>query len=541
MEKIKCIHCGSEEYVKKGFDAVDSSQIYKCKQCSKKFTQKAFDAMIKLKELLPMINSIKYCCSNSEMTFEHCYRDKFDIICNNCKNVKRVDTDKIDEMMANISKLVNQENQEDEDRNSNTETCPDENLNTEYSNISDSFKDYFSDSFSGENGIMQSDPSSRPFENEKDQLEYELKRLEEDNDILSKNLLKTSTSRRYFQKKNTGMNAQMLKIEDLFNGLEDVYSEVIKHIKEGFIPVHNYSNVAKIEAVDNKPVGILHLTDLHFNEMVSINNNTYNFSVASKRLKQFVNKAKVYFDANNIEMVVISLTGDLMNNQKIVDKSQNQEYNRSYAFLVGLDLLRQVISDLSNNYKVVVASVSGNESRIDDLTGYTSKLITDNFDFLFHNMLEIIFIDHPNIEFYGGKYDEKILKILNTNVLMLHGNTISTNDNHKAVQTLMGKWSATGYNVDFVIYGHIHSANVGDFHARSSSLVGGNGFSNNGLQLYGRASQNIHIIYPNKTRDSIKIDLQELGEECYQLNQKHFDEMTKQIVEKEDVYLRITK
>ena len=62
--------------------------------------------------------------------------------------------------------------------------------------------------------------------------------------------------------------------------------------------------------------------------------------------------------------------------------------------------------------------------------------------------------------------------------------------------------------IDFVIFGHYHSARLGDTYARSSSISGANVFSDDKLQLVSRASQNIHIFYNANDRDSIKIDLQ---------------------------------
>ena len=65
--------------------------------------------------------------------------------------------------------------------------------------------------------------------------------------------------------------------------------------------------------------------------------------------------------------------------------------------------------------------------------------------------------------------------------------------------------------MDYVIFGHIHSARVGDNFSRSSSMVGANDYSEKALNLSGRASQNCYIFYKNCNRDGIKIDLQNYG------------------------------
>jgi hypothetical protein len=59
-----------------------------------------------------------------------------------------------------------------------------------------------------------------------------------------------------------------------------------------------------------------------------------------------------------------------------------------------------------------------------------------------------------------------------------------------------------------MIFGHVHSARIGDGYARSSSLVGSNDYAEKALNLSGRASQNCYIFYDDGNRDGIKIDLQ---------------------------------
>ena len=80
----------------------------------------------------------------------------------------------------------------------------------------------------------------------------------------------------------------------------------------------------------------------------------------------------------------------------------------------------------------------------------------------------------------------------------------------QAIAKLVRLYSDKGINLRFVIFGHIHEACIADMYSRSSSLVGGNSYSENGLMLTSRASQNIHIQYDNGEIDSIKVDLQDV-------------------------------
>ena len=82
----------------------------------------------------------------------------------------------------------------------------------------------------------------------------------------------------------------------------------------------------------------------------------------------------------------------------------------------------------------------------------------------------------------------------------------------------MGRYANRGVSVDYVISGHIHSARIGDIYSRSSSMVGANDYSEKGLNLSGRASQNCYIFYDNGNRDGVKIDLQNIdGQDGYDI------------------------
>ena len=80
-----------------------------------------------------------------------------------------------------------------------------------------------------------------------------------------------------------------------------------------------------------------------------------------------------------------------------------------------------------------------------------------------------------------------------------------------SINQIIGRYRLRGTKVDYVIFGHIHSARISDNFARSSSMVGSNDYSEKALNLSGRASQNCFIFYKNGNRDGIKIDLQNYG------------------------------
>ena len=71
------------------------------------------------------------------------------------------------------------------------------------------------------------------------------------------------------------------------NALSEYNKELIKILKE--FPIKRYK---PIDTRGSKGVGLIQLSDLHFNELVSMESNKYDFDVASKRLRTFIRKAK---------------------------------------------------------------------------------------------------------------------------------------------------------------------------------------------------------------------------------------------------------
>ena len=268
-----------------------------------------------------------------------------------------------------------------------------------------------------------------------------------------------------------------------------------------------------------KSVGVLHISDTHFNELVSLPHNNYDFKVASRRLKHFVTEAKKLFKCYNINNVLIAITGDLINSDRRLDEMLNMSVNRSKAIFLAVDLLQQIIHDIGEDYSVTVACVTGNESRLKQEWGWTDFMASDNYDFVIFEMLRHLF-KQTNVEFVVDDPSEVVVNVAGQNLLLLHGNGSFTTQYEKSVNQIKGRYAGRGVQIDYIISGHIHSARVGDIASRSSSLVGANEYSEKGLNLSGRASQNIYIFHENKNIDAMKIDLQYVGEECYDIDEE---------------------
>ena len=280
---------------------------------------------------------------------------------------------------------------------------------------------------------------------------------------------------------------------------------------------YKLSTLTKSHERTSSACGVIQFSDVHMNELIDLRHNQYDFSVASKRCKYFVKRAISFFKSQNVSNILIAQTGDLLNSDRRLDELLSMATNRAKATFLAVDIFQQIILELNEHFNVSIASVTGNESRVKRDWGWSKMLASDNYDFTIFKTLEYIFKD-SDINFINGDPTELVVEVAGQNLLMLHGNGSIKKGLDTSVTQLMGRYKARGINVDYVIFGHIHSARVGDTFSRSSSMVGANDYSEKALNLAGRASQNCYIFYENGNRDGIKIDLQHYEDDMYNID-----------------------
>ena len=291
------------------------------------------------------------------------------------------------------------------------------------------------------------------------------------------------------------------------SSLEELNRELIECIKK--IKPQNIKDISKPVKYDSENgVGVVVISDTHFNELISTPVNKYDFEIASKRLKKLAEISKKTFKQNNIKKIAILMLGDLINSDRRQSEYMNMVTNRSKAMVLSFYLLKQFIEDISNGRNTVITSVSGNESRCNNEEFDTSDILaTYNYDYSIHQFLKVYFKDSKNISFIDGNFGEKVINLNGQNVLLTHGVALK-NDLEKSVTQTFGRYGANGVTLDYLFCGHLHSARVGDLCSRCGSLCGSNSYSEGALNLNSRASQLIGIFYPNKTRCITNVDLQ---------------------------------
>jgi len=290
--------------------------------------------------------------------------------------------------------------------------------------------------------------------------------------------------------------------------VENAVSEYVQQLVEIFD-----KNPYKVKgfgyASTDHAVGVVHISDIHFNELININTNKFDFDVASKRFHKLITEASKYFELHDVSDVFVFTTGDLMNSDRRLDELISMATNRSKAAFIGVQIMENAIVHLNSMFNVHIAGVVGNESRMGKDYTWTNEMVSDNYDFTIFNILRYKLKDADGISFLGlSNKHEEVVEVNGKNFLLIHGHQIGR-DLSKDISKLIRKYAQMDITIDFVIFGHLHEAMIADLYARSSSMCGSNNYSEDALLLVGRASQNLHIVFSKDRIDSIKIDLQD--------------------------------
>jgi len=286
------------------------------------------------------------------------------------------------------------------------------------------------------------------------------------------------------------------------------YNEaIVNELKRHGAALSSY--LRRTGALDSEaPVVVVHLSDNHFNELVNLPTNRFDFEVAAKRLALLAQKTKLQARAYGAERVVVFFGGDLMNSDRRLDELLAMSTNRARATILAVHLYKQFLMDLRADFFVDCFGVTGNESRAKENLGWVDVVATDSYDFTIYAMLQAVFeaLDDKGMRFHEFQANDVVFKIHNETFLGIHGHQISATD-QKKVQAMIGKYAAKGINITHILCGHIHATVVSDYVSRNASLVGSNAYSEEALGFISKAAQNIHVVTPQGL-DGIKCDLQ---------------------------------
>ncbi len=334
-----------------------------------------------------------------------------------------------------------------------------------------------------------------------------------DEELIEQNV-RLAKQKQKAQDQNRIANKSFREYARVENAIEEYNKALVQEISNHSFNVTTIKHRKKA----TQKVGIIQFSDLHFNELVELEHNKYDFDIAGKRLYQHVDKALAHFKAVGVSHVVMAFTADLMNSDRRLDELLATATNRARATILSVDILQQAILHVNKDFNVTVSWINGNEGRVGKDVGFVQQVATDNYDETIMRALQLFFYDKKGVDFHAPDNGlESVLNILGHNILLIHGHTLGKNYQN-AIGKVMAKYSARGVRIRYVLFGHIHEAYISENFARSGSPVGDNSYSDKALQLSGRASQNFYVVHKNGNIDGMKSDLQCYGDDGYKTN-----------------------
>lgn len=242
-------------------------------------------------------------------------------------------------------------------------------------------------------------------------------------------------------------------------------------------------------------IGVIHITDVHSNELIDLPHNKYDFTILSKRLKKHITESLSYFKYKGVGSVLMAFTGDLMNSDRRLDELLSASTNRAKATVLTVHIFKQAILQVAKEYNVKIVSVLGNESRVNKEMTFSNEALSDNYDFTIMGCLKQIFefSDIKNVSFVSIDKVSEIVDFGSQKWLIAH-NLSGSLDNQTKTQSEIGMYSLMGHNIDFIIGGHIHATRITDISSRSASMAGSNSYNENALGLIGRANHNCYVV-----------------------------------------------
>lgn len=290
---------------------------------------------------------------------------------------------------------------------------------------------------------------------------------------------------------------------------EQVYDALVSELTM-YIPLWAYNS----RLDDTKGRMVVFLSDLHVGAVVvNINGNSYNFDIAQKRMKKYLDKIVDLAVANNVTTIDVVSLGDITEHVNMRKTSQafETEFHMSEQIVKAYELIRDFLVNLTMYFNVTYRGITGNHDR---MSGNKEENIDgDSSTFVVNYMIKT-FIENADISRMeycetGRINHSTVLSINGVVIKCVHGDFES-----RSASKISAHMAQDGVVYNVLAMGHLHHYNVTEvglnqFEAYFGSLKGQDTYAMRGKFGSG-SSQGVIIIDENGEFDIRRIDVQNI-------------------------------
>ena len=297
------------------------------------------------------------------------------------------------------------------------------------------------------------------------------------------------------QQKNNELRYQnKLLLKQISN--QDIHYDYLieKFPKE--ITYKKISTSQPIEYSEKEGTAILHLSDLHYGEVVQFGSTIYNCQIAEDRLSSII--SQFCYIAQSYENAVVFINGDMING------SIHDEFNRTNEVTVTDAVLRiskvlaesmiLIYESLRGEKNLSVVFTVGNHARIIPGDIYYKNKVKENWEYLLGEIVKSL-LANTNIDVEICNTPAIVYQIEDLRFAVTHGDCFKSLSNIRvSVAKFQEMNMSTIGKFDNILLGHFHTTLISD-------ILGGKLFVNGSLKGYDEYSigNNFSISYPEQT------------------------------------------
>ena len=244
---------------------------------------------------------------------------------------------------------------------------------------------------------------------------------------------------------------------------------------------------------------VLQLSDIHYGALIESQIATYNEEIATARLTYLTDRVigilKTFHPT--VKKIHILFEGDIIDGENMYPDQQYYSITISRQLENVVAPLSYLLSQFVQHFAVECYAVSGNHAR----TSRNSRP-SDSYDHVVYTTMARLF---PQLSWHISDDWWQKIKILNTTLLLMHGDDITNSSEPEAlVERAALRYRKMMGDFDYLTIGHFHHHWETDNVIANGNVCGATFFSQRRIMVATPPSQNLFLISPKHHKTLIR-------------------------------------